>query len=221
MELHVKYSIFRALLILVAGSLGALQAQAQEPVAGRDYIEIPNGRPLTPADGKVVVEEFFNYICPGCNAFEPVLVAWAAKLPDYARFTHVPATFRPDFVPYARAFYAAQAHGIAEKTHAEVYRAIHQTRDLPSEADRMDPKRMEERIAAWYANHGVSEAEFLSTMRGFSVELKLKQATDHLQRSKVPSTPSLVINGRYLVRGNTYADTLRIASYLIEKEHAS
>lgn len=221
MELQVKNSIFRALLIFGAVSLGALQVQAQEPVAGRDYIEIPNGRPLEPADGQVVVEEFFNYICPGCNAFEPVLVAWAAKLPAHAKFVHVPATFRPDFVPYARGFYAAQAHGLVEKTHAEVYKAIHQTRALPSEVDRMDPKRMEERIAAFYADYGVDEAEFLNTMRGFSVELKLKRATDHLQRSKVPSTPSLVVNGRYLVRGNTYADTLRIASYLIEKEHTS
>lgn len=221
MELQVKNSMFRALLILVASALGVMQAQAQEPVAGRDYIEIPNGRPLEPADGKVVVEEFFNYICPGCNAFEPVLVQWIAKLPEHAKFVHVPATFRPDFVPYARGFYAAQAHGLVEKTHAEVYKAIHQTRALPSEADRMDPKRMEERIAAFYAGYGVAEDVFLSTMRGFSVELKLKQATDHLQRSKVPSTPSLVVNGRYLVRGNTYADTLRIASYLIEKEHTS
>jgi thiol:disulfide interchange protein DsbA len=57
-------------------------------------------------------------------------------------------------------------------------------------------------------------------MKSFGVELKLRRATEHMQRMKVPSTPSIVINGRYLVRGQTFGDMLRIASYLIEKEHS-
>ena len=40
-----------------------------------------------------------------------------------------------------------------------------------------------------------------------------------MQRSRVSGTPSLVVNGRYLVRGQSTQDMLRIASYLIEKEH--
>jgi thiol:disulfide interchange protein DsbA len=40
-----------------------------------------------------------------------------------------------------------------------------------------------------------------------------------MRRSQVPSTPTLVVNGRYLVRGDSYQDMLRIASFLIEKEH--
>jgi thiol:disulfide interchange protein DsbA len=213
----VKNNTLRALLIVASSAFGAAQAQAPEPVAGRDYIEIPNGSPLERAEGKVIVEEFFNYICPGCNAFEPTFLAWTADLPDYVKVVHVPATFRPDFVPYARAYYAAQALGIAEKTHADVYRAIHQTGRLPGEGRRID----EERIAEFYADYGVTKEQFLQTMRSFGVEAKLKRATEHLQRSRVPSTPSLVINGRYLVRGNTYADALRIANYLIEKERAN
>jgi thiol:disulfide interchange protein DsbA len=42
-----------------------------------------------------------------------------------------------------------------------------------------------------------------------------------MQRTRIPSTPSIVVNGRYLVRGDTYADMLRIASYLIEKERTA
>jgi thiol:disulfide interchange protein DsbA len=57
-------------------------------------------------------------------------------------------------------------------------------------------------------------------MKSFGVESKIRRATEHMTRSKIPSTPSVVINGRYLVRGDTYQDMLRIASYLIEKEHA-
>ena len=208
----MKRLLASALLLLAFSA----QAQSPEPVAGRDYIEIPNGRPLEPVPGSVVVEEFFNYICPACNAFEPLFVAWTAQLPPYAKLHHVPATFRADFVQYARAYYAAQALGIAEKTHAAVYTAIHRTRTLPAEGDRPD----EERIAKFYGDHGVTPEQFLATMKSFGVESKIRRATEHMQRSKIPSTPSVVINGRYLVRGDTYQDMLRIASYLIEKEHA-
>jgi thiol:disulfide interchange protein DsbA len=204
------------MLVALAGAF-AVQAQAPAPVAGTDYIEISNGRPLDPADGKVVVEEFFNYICPACNAFEPLFVSWASKLPADVKLVHVPATFRADFVQYAKAYYAAQSLNIAEKAHADVYTAIHRTRTLPAEGQRPN----EERIAEFYADYGVSEEQFLAAMRSFAVDLKVKRATEYMQRSRIPSTPSILVNGRYLVRGQTYADMLRITDYLIEKERAA
>ena len=206
-----------AMLVLLAGAFSPARAQAPTPVAGKDYIEISNGRPLDPAPGVVVVEEFFNYICPACNAFEPVFVSWAAKLPSGVKLVHVPATFRADFVQYAKAYYAAQSLNIAEKAHAAVYQAIHRGRTLPAEGQRPD----EEKIAAFYANYGVDAQQFLATMRSFAVDVKVRRATEHMQRSRIPSTPSIVINGRYLVQGATYADMLRNADYLIEKERAA
>jgi thiol:disulfide interchange protein DsbA len=195
----------------------ALSAQAQAPVAGRDYVEIPNGRPLEPVDGEVVVvEEYFNYACPGCNAFEPHFAAWAKALPPDVRLEHVPAAFRADFVQYARAYYAAAAFGVAERAHQAVYDAIHRTRTLPAEGERPD----EARIARFYADFGVDAQEFLAAMQSFGVDAKVRRATEHMQRNKIPSTPSLVVDGRYLVRGSSYADMLRIASSWIEKQRA-
>jgi protein dithiol oxidoreductase (disulfide-forming) len=211
----MKSIVVFALSISLAGALSPEATQAQTPVAGTDYIEIPNGRPLEAVDDKVVVEEFFNYICPACFGFEPIFVSWTSQLPPYVEVVHIPATFRPDFVPYARAYYAAQALGIAEETHQAVYDAIHRTHTIPAEGDRID----EERIAGFYADYGVDAKEFLDTMHSFGVELKLRRATEHMQRSRIPSTPSILVNGRYLVRGNTYGQMLEIASFLIEKEH--
>ncbi len=212
----MRIAAISATLVLLAGTLGSAVAQTPAPVAGRDYVEIANGRPLDPADG-IVVEEFFNYICPACNAFEPVFVAWAAKLPDGVKLVHVPASFRPDFVQYARAYYAAQTLDVEEKTHAAVYQAIHRTRTLPAEGQRPD----EAKIAAFYGTQGVDAEQFLATMQSFAVDLKVRRAGEHMTRNRIPSTPSVVINGRYLVRGETYADMLRIADYLIEKELAA
>jgi thiol:disulfide interchange protein DsbA len=207
-------SLLGAALLLLA--LPA-HAQSPDPVSGRDYLEISNGRPLEPAgEGIVVVEEFFNYICPACNNFEPLFVSWTSKLPPYVKLQHIPASFRPDFVQYARAYYAAEALGVADKSHQAVYEAIHHSRTLPAEGDRPD----EERIAEFYGQYGVNPQDFLAAMRSFGVDSKVRRANEYMQRAKVPSTPSMVVNGRYLVRGMTYADMLRIATYLIEKEHA-
>jgi len=211
----MKSLVVSAFMILLAGATSRVNAQSNEPVAGKDYVEISNGTPPDPTSNQVVVEEFFNYICPACFGFEPLLLSWTGKLPDYAKVVHVPATFRADFMLYARAYYAAEALGIVDKTHAAVYEAIHLTHKLPAEGDKPD----EDRIAAFYSGFGVDKSQFLNTMKSFGVETKVRRATERMQRSRVPSTPSLVVNGRYLVRGESNQDMLRIASYLIEKEH--
>lgn len=212
----MKGTVIAALFALAISV--AVPVQAQSPVAGKDYTEIPNGRPLDPpAAGTIVVEEFFNYVCPACNSFEPTFVAWQAKLPADVKVVHIPATFRADFMQYAKAYYAAEALGLVDKTHRAVYEAIHVKHTIPAEGDRPD----EEKIAAFYAGFGVSKDEFLSAMRSFGVNVKVSRATDQMQKSKVPSTPTLVVNGRYLVKGGaSWEDTLRIASFLIEKERA-
>ena len=212
----MKKTIIPALLILLASVFSSVQAQAQTPVAGTDYIEIPDGKPLEAADGKVVVEEFFSYICPACNSFELVFLNWQSRLPAYVQVNHVPATFRADFETYARVFYAAESFDLIEQSHEDVYDAVHRLHTLPGEGERID----ENKIAEFYSQYGVDAEKFLAAMKGFSVNVKVRRATTQMQHSKVPSTPSLVINGRYLVRGRTYEDMLRTASYLIEKEHA-
>lgn len=211
----MKYAVLASLSILLAST--ALEAQTPQFVAGKDYVEIPNGKPLDSVDGKVVVEEFFNYVCPACYGFEPFLVAWTAKLPPYATLVHIPASFRADFVPYARGYYAAQALGIADKAHSAVYEAIHVKHTLPSEGQTPD----EERIAAFYAGYGADKAQILSAMRSFGVDVKVRRATEHMQKSKVPATPTIIVNGRYLVKGSSNEQMLQIASFLIEKEHSA
>jgi thiol:disulfide interchange protein DsbA len=223
MEPRMKNLVFAGLATLLVSSLSLAQAQtpapapapAPEPVAGKDYIEIRNGSPLDSADGKVVVEEFFNYVCPACNLFEPRFAAWKAQLPPYAKVAYIPAAFRADFEPYARAYYAADSLGLVDETHEDVYEAIHVDHTLPGEGEKPD----DEKVAEFYAGYGVDADEFLDTMRSFGVNLKVRRATEHMKQSRVTSTPSIVVNGRYLVTASTHADMLRIASYLIDKEH--
>lgn len=212
----MKNSIKSTLLILLVSVCIPLQSQAQTPVAGTDYLEIPDGKPLEAADGKIVVEEFFSYICPACYAFEPFFLDWKSKLPAYVQVNPIPATFRPDFEMYARVYYTAESFDLIEKSHAAMYDAVHRLHTLPGEGEKFD----ENKIAQFYAQYGVDPDKFIAALKGFSINVKVRRATEHMKRSRIPSTPSIVVNGRYLVRGRTYDDMLRIASYLIEKERS-
>jgi thiol:disulfide interchange protein DsbA len=184
-------------------------------VEGKDYVRIADGAPLDTATGQVEVAELFNYACPACNGFNPRLLEWKRKLPAYAHVVYVPVDFRPDFVLYARAYYAAESLGLAEKSHEAVYAAVHDTHTLPGEGQQQDVAR----IARFYVQFGAKADDFQQLMDSFSVNMKVTRARQFAMRSRVNSTPSLVIDGKYLLMGIAWDDMLRKADWLIAKAH--
>ena len=186
-------------------------------IPGTDYVEIPGGQPFDPLDGKIEVVEVFGYVCPACNMFQSSVRAWKAKLPADVRVTYVPALFGPDWLPYAHAFYAAESLGLVDKTHDAVYDAIHAKNSLPGEGD----KPTAAPIAAFYANYGVSAEQFTNAMDSFAINGKLNKAKQFAVRSQISGTPSLIVNGKYLVKGRSWDDMLRIADQLIAQERAA
>ncbi len=192
----------------------AASPAAQALVPGVDYVEIPGGTPLAPHPGKIEVVEVFGYTCPHCAHFEPVLRAWKAELPADVEVVTVPAPFGGYWIPYAQAFYAAQSMGLADRTHAAMFRAVHEQRRLPVVGAK--PAQ----IAGFYAEYGADPAKFAQTMASAQTQAKLVEARDFLQRSGIEGTPSLVVAGKYRVMGNTFQDLLRIAGELIQRERA-
>jgi len=187
------------------------------PVAGTDYVDIPNGQPFQPVAGKVEVVEIFGYVCPACAAFQPLVGPWKAGLPGDVNFIYVPAMFGGTWDTYARAFYAAQTLGVQEKTHEALYAAIHNEKTLKGERGRDS----EEDIAAFYAKHGVDAKQFTTTMTSFAVNAKTNAAKQFAQRSGISGTPSIIVDGKYLVKGKSFPDMLRIADHLIARERAA
>ncbi|MGE6334685.1 thiol:disulfide interchange protein DsbA/DsbL [Stenotrophomonas sp. NPDC077659] len=187
------------------------------PVEGSDYQLISNGQPFQPAAGKVEVVEIFGYVCPACAAFQPLVGPWKAGLPSDVNFVYVPAMFGGTWDNYARAFYAAQTLGVQEKTHEALYSAIHSQKTLKGErgADSVDD------IARFYAGYGVDPKQFAATMGSFAVNAKTNSAKQFAQRSQISGTPSIIINGKYLVKGKSFPDMLRIADHLIARERAA
>src|SRR5258708_36785325 len=70
-------------LILALATLAAAPPSPSAPeqgVEGTDFRAVVPPQP-TSSPGKIEVIEFFSYGCPHCNDFNPLITAWAAKLP--------------------------------------------------------------------------------------------------------------------------------------------
>ena len=188
------------------------------PVAGTDHLVTTNAQPYAPLDAKGEVAEIFGYPCPGCAQFEPEFSAWKKKQPADVRVTPVAAPFGGHWDPYARAFFAAETLGVLDRTHADMFKAVHILRSLPVQG--VTP----EQFGTFYAQHGVDAKQFTAMMQSFGVESKLNRAKQFAMRSQAQSTPSVVVNGKYLVtvdpkRG--YAHLLNTVEHLIAQERAA
>lgn len=191
-------------------------APAKPLAPGVDYVELPNGAPFEPEAGRIEVVEVFGYSCPHCAHFEPMLEAWRAKQPADVKFVAVPAPFGGWWMPYAKAYYAAKDLGLADRTHAAMFDAIHVQRTLPG----APAIATDAQIAQFYAKFGADPADFARRMESASVAQQLRRADEFINRSGVDGTPTLVVDGRYRVEGGSLEDALRIAETLIARQRA-
>lgn len=200
----------------VAPAAPAAPAASGALTPGTDYVEIPNGQPYLPLNGKVEVVEVFGYVCPACAQFQPLVNSWEKKLPANVRFTYVPAAFGGPWITYAKAYYAAESLGMVERTHNDLFKAIHIDQTLKGERGQDSVAD----VAAFYGKHGVDAKQFASTMESFAVNAKLNKAKQWAIRSGLEGTPTIIVNGKYRVLGKTFPDMLRIADALIAQESA-
>src|SRR5699024_9882962 len=96
---------------------------------GKDYFLIQPQQPKVTNTDKVDVAEVLSDGVPACNAAHTPSAQLAAELPPYATMAYLPAGCRPDenWVLYQRAYYAAQALGIADKTYDAMFNATWKT----------------------------------------------------------------------------------------------
>lgn len=183
---------------------------------GTDYEIIKNGQPFEPLNGKIEVVEVFNFVCPACASFEPLVGSWKKRLGPDVRFTYVPAAFTGNWDQYVRSYYTAQIMGIAEKSHDATYNAIHLEGKLKGERG----EDSDAEIAAFYSQFGVEAKQFAGNMRSFAVTAKFNKARQYAMTQQVSSTPTVMINGKYRVGGRSREELLAIADRLIAYERA-
>lgn len=212
-----RFALLLALLLPSALAIAppASAAKAATPpalalVEGQDYVLIDGGKAFAPAAGKIEVAEIFMYTCHHCADFDPMVQAWKAKLPKDVRVNYVPLVY-DDADAFAQAFFAAQALGMVDRTHSATFNAVHEAHALPS-----NPTLDE--LAAFYATLGVDQAKFKAAAASPAVAARLAQARAFALGSGMEGTPSVVVNGKYLVRGRNYEELLRITGQLVARE---
>lgn len=205
--------MFIRILAVAAFSLLSLTARAQPYQAGTHYFPIDPPQPTSTGD-KVEVLEVFSYACIHCAHFEPQVQAWKKKMPAQASFGYLPAVFNPSWEVFARAYYAAEVLGIAEKAHQDLFDAIHVRHEVRNLED----------IAKIYAKYGKTEQQFLDATKSFGVEMKLNRAKQLVPRYGVDGTPSVIVAGKYRVTGGSAGSAEKVfdvVNFLIAKELAA
>jgi thiol:disulfide interchange protein DsbA len=165
-----------------------------ELVKGRDYSVIEPAQPVS-SGSKIEVLEFFWYGCPHCNRLEPHLNAWLKRKPADAAFKRVPAAFRESWLPLARAHYALQALGLADKLHGELFAAIHDTKTLDIKTLAGDPAPLFD----WIEAKGVDRKKFADAYNSPAVVARTQSTIETTGKYALPDVPAVVINGRYLI----------------------
>lgn len=207
----------RVLLTLSLTVLAPLLACAQEVTsyeAGKHYDVIsPAIRTANP--DKIEVAEFFWYGCGHCYTFEPVIGQWKKTIADDVEFRGIPAMWGGAMELHAKAFYAAQALGVSETMHPVLFQAMN--------VDRL-PLRSEGEIAELFVANGVSQEDFNKAFNSFGVGSQVRQASATARSAKITGTPSLMVNGKYMITGRkagSTANMLKVADFLVEKERAA
>ena len=176
---------------LVAGLmvLAAQSALAVELVEGVTYKTLKPAVPTNVAPGKVEVVEVFWYACGHCYLLEPKLEAWEKKgKPANVELIRMPAVWNEVLKTHARLFYTIEILGRPE-LNTEAFREIN------VRGNRLDTP---DKIEAFFTSRGVSKADFQKAFSGFAVESKLSRAIDLNKRYRITSTPTVVVNGKYV-----------------------
>ncbi|MBP8170294.1 MAG: thiol:disulfide interchange protein DsbA/DsbL, partial [Azonexus sp.] len=192
-------------------ALGAALTVARPSLAqtaGKDYTPISPAQPTDDA-AKVEVLEFFSYGCPHCADFNPLVHAWAAKLPADVVFKKVPITFgRGAWESIARLYYTLEITGDLARLEADVFRAIHTEKINLFEAGA---------LTEWVVKKGVDQKKFTDTFKSFGVMSKVKRGDQLAQAYKIQGVPALAVDGKFMVGGKDFAEQLAIADKLIVK----
>ena len=203
-------------LALAAAASFPMSTPAQDAAplqAGKQYTLISPAQPTGSPAGQVEVTEIFMFGCPGCYAFEPQLQKWLATKPAYVNFVRVPAMWEPWAPLHARAYYTAEALGKLKDIEGPFFNEFH------AKGNKLDT---EAKIAAFFQLYGVDPATFKNTFNSFSVVAKVKRADELVKRYQAQSTPTVIVNGKYLTTGQqagTYEAWFRVIDELAAREH--
>lgn len=201
--------LIKTLIVVTALLFGNTACSAE---VGKDYKLLNPAQPTSTS--KIEVLEFFFYECSHCYNLHPQLAAWEKTMPKDVEITYVPTIFRDSTTPLALTYYALESMGKIKQLDDAIYQAIHvqnaELYDLDS-------------IGAFVAKQGVDRAKFSAAYNSFTIQSKVMRAKQMIRTYGIQGTPTLVVDGKYVITGLAPADTIRVLNEVIalaRKEHS-
>ncbi|HYR37147.1 MAG TPA: thiol:disulfide interchange protein DsbA/DsbL [Burkholderiales bacterium] len=194
--------------LLLALAMAAPLAGAQP--GKYQYTELKPPQPVDVQGKNIEVVEFFWYGCPHCYNLEPLIEAWAKKLPPDVQFKRIPAVFNERWAHDAAIFYTFESMGLLDKLHRPLFDAIHR------DHLRTDNQQA---MTEWLQKNGVEPKKFYETMKSFTVQSKTRRAVQLTTAYKIDGTPAMAVQGRFTVsteQGRSREGMLDTVSYVVD-----
>lgn len=198
--------------LLLASACAAQPGNSAPYTEGTDYVTLPAPHQRYSNSGKVEVVEVFSYACIHCAQFAPEAEKLRKELPPGAEFKLMPAPFNAEWVPFARAYYAAKALGVVDRTHLQLF--------VAKFGEHYPINSMGE-LADFYAREGVNRADFMRIAMSEATTAKMKRDFGLIQTWQVDGTPTLVVDGKYrVITVGSHAKMVAVALWLAKRELA-
>ena len=168
----------------------AIHAATAQVGGGVDLVRLDPPQPVE-NDGKIEVLEFFAYGCIHCAHLEPKLAEWVKAQPADVKFVRVPSPFAVRGVDSVPLFYTLDAMGMLEKLHQKLFDAINIDNAMLG-----NPAVLNK----WLEKHGVDPKKYEEMQKSFSVQNRVNRARRMTGDYKIAATPTLVVNGRFLLQ---------------------
>jgi thiol:disulfide interchange protein DsbA len=197
--------------LLVALALFASGTALADAQLGREYSLLNPPQPTSTK--KIEVLEFFFYGCSHCFHLHPLLSAWEKTMPKDVELIFVPTVFRDSWEPMANTFYTLESMGKQEQLRDPLYRAWNEQNMALIDEDK---------IADFVSQHGVDRAKFTAAYNSFTVQSKVNRAKQMIRLYQISGTPTLVVDGKYVIEGLQPEDTIRALKDVIvmaRKDH--
>lgn len=131
------------------------------------------------------------------------------KEPQGVQLTLVPTIFRSSIEPLARTYYILEnmeASSNFKKIDDAIYQALHiKNVELNDE----------EQIINFLKDYGVHSEKFRAEYDSFSMGMKIQNAKKTIRTYQISGTPTIVVNGLYVIKGLTPEKMIRVLDELL------
>lgn len=183
-----------------------------EFIEGEHYLLIENPRRIR--SDQIEVMEFFGYACIHCYNFDPILADWVQEKGGSIKFIQTPAISSKYWRLLGQNFLTYQELGEHDKYHTPFFRAVHTGGRAFTD---------QESLSEFYEQLGGEKQAYINAFNSVGVASELSKADSMARRLKVAMVPSIVIQGKYLVRTSGSVGPKRmldVMDYLLAKELA-